>query len=63
MKEKTNKNKKIVGVQISDELHEALIDLAAEYGTSISGVIRLVTLDYLKRYKGYKVKKGNDENE
>ena len=47
--------KKIVGFQLDDQLYEALLDLAAENGTSVSSVIRMITLDYLKRYKGFKI--------
>lgn len=60
---KQKQKKKIIGVQVSDDLYAALVDLSAEYGTSISSVIRLVTLDYLKRYKGYKIKKGKNNDE
>lgn len=60
---KQKQKKKIIGVQVSDDLYTALVDLSAEYGTSISSVIRLVTLDYLKRYKGYKIKKGKNNDE
>lgn len=51
--------KKIVGVQLPEDLYKATLDLAAENGTTISSAIRMVLIDYLKRYKGYKpTKKG-----
>lgn len=51
-----NKKKKIIGLQIEDDLNEALMNLSAELGVSLSGVVRMVLLDYLRRYKGYKRK-------
>ena len=53
-------SKKIVGVQLNSDLYEALQDLAAEYGGNISTTIRMIILDYLKRYKGFNRKKGNN---
>ncbi len=55
--------KKIIGFQIDDQLYEALLDLAAENGTSISSVIRMITLDYLKRYKGFKINSKKSKGE
>lgn len=52
--------KKIIGVQLNSELYQALQDLAAEYGGNISTTIRMILLDYLKRYKGFKNKKGSN---
>lgn len=55
-----NKEKKIIGVQVNDDLYQALLEVAAENGTSVSGAIRMIALDYLKRYKNFNVnKKGN----
>ena len=54
---KSSKNansKKIIGVQVDVEMENEILDLAAEFGTNISSVIRMILLDYLKRYKNYK---------
>lgn len=51
---KETKDKKIIGVQVDVELEDAILDLAAEYGTDKSSVIRMILIDYLKRCKGYK---------
>lgn len=59
MLENEDKKKKIIGVQVDDDLNEALINLSAELGVSLSGAIRMVLIDYLRRYKGYKKKEEN----
>lgn len=48
-----DKKRKTIGVQFDEHTVEALINEAAEYGTTISGVIRMIILDYLKRYRKF----------
>jgi len=51
---KENKEvKKTVGVPLSESLYEALEELCADYGASIATVIRMIIVDYMKRYKNY----------
>lgn len=52
--EKGNNEKKIIGIQIDKEVESELLDLASEYGSNLSGVVRMILLDYLKRYKGFR---------
>lgn len=47
-------DKKIIGFQIETDIEDALLDMASEYGSNLSGVVRMILLDYLKRYKGFK---------
>ena len=57
-----SEGKRIIGFQVDEELNNALVDLAAEYGLNVSGVVRMVALDYLKRYKGFKPGVSKGEN-
>ncbi len=59
MSEKNEKRKKIIGLQVEEELNQALVNLAAELGVSVSGAIRMVLIDYLRRYKGFTRKEDN----
>ena len=56
------KKKKIIGFQIEDDLNNALEELSLEYGVSISGVIRMIILDYLRRYKDFNLKDRKEKN-
>lgn len=59
MKENVENDKKIIGIQVDKSLEAALLDVASEYGSNLSGVVRMILIDYLRRYKGYKpAKKG-----
>lgn len=49
------KDKKSLSVQVNDRIYQQLSDLSAEYGASIATVIRMIIVDYLKRYKNYSV--------
>lgn len=47
--------KKTVGVPLSESLYEALLDVCADYGANIATVIRMIIVDYMKRYKNYSI--------
>lgn len=51
---KSREGKEMIAVEMDTELHKALLELSADYGISVSGVVRMIAIDYLKRYKGYK---------
>jgi len=62
-KEKENKvSKKTVGVPLSEPLYQALEELCGDYGASIATVIRMIVVDYLKRYKKYPLTERKEEN-
>ena len=47
-------NKKTsLSVQVNDELYNALKNLCSEYGVTIATLIRMILVDYMKRYKNY----------
>ena len=39
---------------MDDSLYQAIYELAFEQGQSMSAAVRMVMIDYLRRYKGYK---------
>lgn len=45
--------KKSLSVQVNEQMYQQLLDLAAEYGANIATVIRMIVVDYLKRYKKF----------
>lgn len=47
--------KKTVGVPLSESLYEALQDLCSEYGANTATVIRMIIVDYMRRYKNYSI--------
>lgn len=61
-KKQKTEEKKIVGVPLSKSLYEALVDLSADYGASIATVIRMIIVDYMKRYKNYSVMQNRKED-
>lgn len=54
---KSRDGKKMIALEVDDSLYSAIFDLSLDHGVSVSGVIRMVMLDYLKRYKNYNPKK------
>jgi len=47
--------KKTVGVILSESIYDTLQEMSADYGASVSTVIRMIVVDYIKRYKNYSV--------
>lgn len=45
--------KKMLTVEMDEDLYNALKNLSVEYGVGISGTCRMIVLDYLRRYKNY----------
>ena len=57
--------KKTVGVILSESIYDTLQEMSADYGASVSTVIRMIVVDYIKRYKNYSlinVEERKDEN-
>lgn len=50
MIEQEEKSKKMIALEMPNKMYEELKDLCATYSLSISGVVRLIISDYLKRY-------------
>ena len=46
----------MIALEVDEELYGAIQELARDHGVGVSGVIRMVMLDYLKRYKNFKAK-------
>lgn len=53
---KSREGKRMIALEVDEELYDAIQDLARDHGVGVSGVIRMVMLDYLKRYKNFKAK-------
>ncbi len=57
--------KKTVGVILSESIYDTLQEMSADYGASVSTVIRMIVVDYIKRYKNYSLinmEERKDEN-
>lgn len=54
---KSREGKKMIALEVDEELFKALRDLSLEQGLGLSGSIRMVLIDYLRRYHGYKPSK------
>ena len=54
---KSREGKRMIALEVDDSLYEAIFNLSLDHGVGVSGVIRMVMIDYLKRYKNYKPKK------
>ena len=50
---KSREGKRMVALEVDTSLYEAIYGLALDHGVGVSGVIRMVLIDYLKRYRGY----------
>lgn len=47
---KEDKKKKMIALELPNSMYEDLRDLCAIYSLSVSGVVRLIISDYLRRY-------------
>ena len=57
--------KKTVGVILSESIYDTLQEMSSDYGASVSTVIRMIVVDYIKRYKNYSLinmEERKDEN-
>ena len=54
MAKSSREGKRMIALEVDESLHNAILDLAFEQGQSVSSAIRMVLIDYLRRYKGYK---------
>ena len=50
---KSREGKKMIALEVDENLYDAIFELALDHGVGVSGVIRMVMIDYLKRYKNY----------
>lgn len=50
---KSREGKRMIALEVDEELYNSLIELTRDYGVGLSGVVRMVLIDYLKRYTGY----------
>ena len=53
---KSREGKKMIALEVDESLYDAIYNLALDHGLGVSGVIRMVMLDYLKRYTNYNPK-------
>lgn len=64
-KKEIQEPKKTVGVILSESIYDTLQEMSSDYGASVSTVIRMIVVDYIKRYKNYSlinVEERKDEN-
>ena len=50
---KSREGKRMIALEVDEALYDSLVELTRDYGVGLSGVIRMVLIDYLKRYTGY----------
>ena len=50
---KSREGKRMIALEVDEGLYDSLVELTRDYGVGLSGVIRMVLIDYLKRYTGY----------
>ena len=53
---KSRCGKQMIALEVDESLFNAIKELSLDYGIGISGVIRMVMIDYLKRYANYNPK-------
>lgn len=54
MAKSSREGKKMIALEMDESLYDAVKELAFEQGQTTSSAIRMVLIDYLRRYKGYK---------
>ena len=54
MAKSSREGKKMIALEMDENLYNAVKELAFEQGQSTSSAVRMVLIDYLRRYKGYK---------
>lgn len=54
---KSREGKRMIALEVDEALYDAIYELSSEQGIGVSGAIRMVLIDYLKRYRGYKPNK------
>ena len=54
MAKSSREGKKMIALEMDESLYDAVKNLAFEQGQNTSSAIRMVLIDYLRRYKGYK---------
>ena len=54
MAKSSREGKKMIALEMDESLYNAIKELAFEQGQTTSSAIRMVLIDYLRRYKGYK---------
>ena len=59
---KCRDGKRMIALEVDENLYKAITELALDHGVGVSGVIRMVMLDYLKRYKNYKTPKHTERS-
>lgn len=57
---KSREGKKMMAIEMDESLYTAIAELSMEQGQSMSSAVRMVMIDYLRRYKGYKPSKRKD---
>lgn len=56
---KEDKKKKMIALELPNNMYEDLRNLCAIYSLSVSGVVRLIISDYLRRYIDKEEKENN----
>lgn len=51
---KSREGKRMMTIEMDTGLYDAINEMSFEQGLSISSAVRMVLIDYLKRYRGYK---------
>lgn len=50
----------MMAIEMDEDLYDAISELSFEQGQTMSSAVRMVLIDYLRRYKGYKPGKRKD---
>lgn len=62
-KKEIQEPKKTVGVILSESIYDTLQEMSSDYGASVSTVIRMIVVDYIKRYKNYSLINAEERKE
>ena len=57
---KSREGKRMMAIEMDEDLYDAISELSFEQGQTMSSAVRMVLIDYLRRYKGYKPGKRKD---